>query len=349
MDDMNKTGFRRKSREETKQAVMALLLGEDNEANCKPYAEQNPSCILHISDLVPFVNHPFKLYEGARLDDLVRSIKELGIIVPIIARPLDEDEGTYEILSGHNRVNAAKLAGLSEVPATVKTGLTDEEAELIVTETNLMQRSFADLTYAQRAIAIKRHMDAVRKQGRRTDLINEIKRLSNPDESKEIGTSCQDVVKPPRSNEQVGEAYQLSPRNVARYVRISYLSEPLTSRLDHGEIAFIPAVMLSYLSMDEQALLNQLLHETSFKIDMKKADILHKLSDTKKLTMEKMRQVLSGELNKKPKSKTVPPLKIKAKIYQKYFDSNTTQSEMETIIDQALEEYFQNHKKEDIA
>ena len=90
--------------------------------------------ILAVSKLIPYSNHPFKLYEDERLDDMVRSIRELGVLQPIIVRPLDN--GDYEILSGHNRVNAAKLAELTEVPMIIKTGLSDEDAKLIVTETN---------------------------------------------------------------------------------------------------------------------------------------------------------------------------------------------------------------------
>lgn len=112
---------------------------------------------LEIDSLVPYSNHPFKVYEGERLADMVRSIKEMGVLLPIIVRPLEDD--TYEILSGHNRVNAAKLAELSEVPVIIKTGLNDDDAKLIVTETNLIQRSFSDLSHSERAIALKSHMD----------------------------------------------------------------------------------------------------------------------------------------------------------------------------------------------
>jgi ParB family chromosome partitioning protein len=299
---------------------------------------------LDIIDLVPFTNHPFKLYEGARLDDMVRSVKELGVVVPIVVRPI-EGEYTHEILSGHNRVNAAKLAGLTEVPAVIKTGLSDEDAALIVTETNLIQRSFADLTHSQRAVALKRHMDAISKQGKRTDLIDEIKRLSNPDEIRENGTSCLVGAKLNRADEQVGEQYGLSSRTVARYVRVALLSEPLQQRIDSEEIGLYPAVSLSYLTPNEQTELERQLSEASYKLDMKKAESLRELSEGGKLTPEKMAQVLSGELNKKPKPKTAPAFKLKAKIYQKYFPGDTPQKEIETTIDQALAAYFEQKKE----
>ena len=344
--DSYTSGPRRKSREETKRDVMALLLGDEAPAEEKP---TNTTLTLDISDLEAFANHPFKLYEGARLDDMVQSIMDHGVIVPIVVRPQDEDELTYEILSGHNRVNAAKIAGLKEVPAVIMKGLTDDEAALIVTETNLIQRSFADLSHSQRAIALKHHMDAIKAQGKRTDLMDEAERLSNPHEIKENGTSAQ-VVPKLQAREITAEKYGLNRMDVTRYIRLSYLVQPLLNRVDSDEIAFIPAVSLSYLSSDEQTELDNLLNETAYKVDMKKADSLREHSEGKKLTREKMEQILSGELNKKPKPKTAPPFKLKAKIYQKYFDGATPQGEIEIPIDQALMEYFENHKaKEDVA
>ena len=332
----------RKSKAETQKSVMAILLDEEPTNTNVP---ANAVETLLIDDLVPFADHPFKLYEGERLDDMVRSIKELGVIVPVIVRPIDEDDRTDEILSGHNRVNAAKIAGLKKVPVVIKTGLTDDEAELIVTETNLVQRSFADLSYSQRAVALKRHMDAIRKQGKENKLLDEIERLSNPHEIGENGETAQ-VVPSQQAREIAAEKYGLNRMSVTRYMRLTFLIQSLLDRIDTDEIAFIPAVSLSYLSPDEQTELNQLLNESAYKIDMKKAESLREFSENKKLTNEKMIQILSGELNKKPKPKAAPILKIKAKIYKKHFDDDTPQSEMETVIDQALTEYFENHKQE---
>jgi ParB family chromosome partitioning protein len=131
-------------------------------------------------------------------------------------------------------------------------------------------------------------------------------------------------------------------------VRIATLNEPLMSRVDTDEIGLYPAVSLSYLSPDEQTELDRLLAESAYKVDMKKAESLREFSEGKKLTPDKMVQILSGELGKKSKPKTTPPFKLKAKIYQKYFNNDTPQGEIEATIDQALAEYFENHK-EDIA
>jgi len=335
----------RKSRAEAERTVRALLLDEEPSA----VTPANATEILFIDDLVPFANHPFKLYEGERLDDMVRSVKELGVIVPVIVRPLDGDEGTYEILSGHNRVNAAKIAGLKKVPVVIKTGLDDDEAKLIVTETNLVQRSFADLSHSERAVALKQHHEVLKNsnggQGRRNDLLDEIKTLLNPDKIKGNGTSSL-LGNKLKSLEKTGTQYGLSKNSVARYVRVACLNQPLLQRVDDDEIGLYPAVSLSYLSPDEQTELNRLLCEAAYKVDMKKAESLREFSEAKKLTNEKMEQILSGELNKKHRPKTPPPFKLKARIYQKYFGSDTPQDEIEAAIDQALAEHFEKHKEE---
>lgn len=148
--------------------------------------EQTGVTEIEIEKLVPFHNHPFKLYEGQRLDNMVTSIKEMGAMVPIIVRKTDSN--FYEILSGHNRVNAAKLAGVDKIPAVVKGNLTDDEAMLIVIETNLMKRSFSDLLPSEKARALKEHHDALSRQGERTDLINEIRNFIKASEIKDDKT-----------------------------------------------------------------------------------------------------------------------------------------------------------------
>jgi len=330
---------KRKSKSETQKDVMSILLGDEIKA---AEAAPNSPLSLDIADLVPYTNHPFKLYEGDRLDDMVRSIKELGVLMPVIVRP-NEDE-TYEILSGHNRANAAKLAGLKEIPVIIKTGLSDDEAKLIVTETNLVQRSFADLSHSERAIALKQHMNAVRKLGKNNNLLNEIEKLSNPDEIKG-NTESGLIVPKSETRDKAAEKYGLNPRSVSRYVRLCELNESLINRVDSDEIGLYPAVSISYLTETEQTALNTLLNTTAYKVDMKKAETLRSFSERKQLSDDKLLLILSGEIDKAKKPTAPPPLKIKHKVYSKYFSQDTKQSEMETVIDRALAEYFENHKE----
>ena len=299
--------------------------------------------MIKIDLLIPYENHPFKLYEGERLDDMVRSIKEMGILLPIIVRPVDPDDKLFEILSGHNRFNAAKIIGLTEVPVIIKRDLSDDDAALIVTETNLVQRSFADLSHSERAIAIKTHMDAISKQGKRSDIISEINILLNADKTDENET-CGTVCHNTKSRDKTAEKYGLSSRSISNYIRLCKLDKLLLSKVDSEEIAFFSAVAISYLLPDEQTELNRILNETKYKVDMKKAELLRESSESKKLTADRIEQILSGEFNKNSKSKSPKAYKIKPKIYSKFFDDTMKHTEVDVIIEKALEEYFIQHK-----
>ncbi len=297
---------------------------------------------IGISKLVPFSNHPFKLYEGDRLNDMVTSIKELGVILPIVIRP--KDEVIYEILSGHNRVNAAKIAGLEKVPAVIKEGLSDEEANLIVTETNLLQRSFSDLSYSERAIALATHYNAIKHQGKRNDLINEIEMLSKVHDIK-AETSLSQVGARMRSDEKVGEKYNLSKNTVARYLRLNELIPELLARVDTEEIAFIPAVALSFIKKSEQQDIEKTIADNNFKVDMVKADILRSNSEAGGLTSDRIYSILSGELGKKKKSNKPVSIKIKPKVISRFFTQEQRTSEIEEVIEKALELYFNSQRE----
>ena len=127
--------------------------------------------MIQIKNIQPFHDHPFHLYEGERLEDMIASVKEHGILNPVIVQKID---GGYEMLSGHNRMNAAKLAGLKEVPAIVKTDLSEGEAYVYVIETNLMQRSFSDLLISEKAAVLKARYEKGSCQGKRNDIMREI-------------------------------------------------------------------------------------------------------------------------------------------------------------------------------
>ena len=153
-------------------------------------------------------------------------------------------DGKYEILSGHNRANSAKIAGLTKVPVVIKEDLTDEEAMLIVTETNLIQRAFSELTHSEKARILTERHDAIKEQGRRTELINEIEKLYKTDNIQENSDLGQ--IDPKEfTRDKIGDQYDLSPRMVSRYLRIDTLIAELKERLDNNEIPFTAAVDLS--------------------------------------------------------------------------------------------------------
>lgn len=297
---------------------------------------------IEIEKLVPFSNHPFKLYEGERLNDMVESIKEFGVIMPIVVR-IKEDK--YEILSGHNRVNASKIAGLEKVPAIVKKNLEDEEAMLIVTETNLMQRSFNDMLHSERAAVLSEHHKALASQGKRTDLLKEIETMLKADETMDESASRL-VGKRLTSADETGKSYNISGRTVSRYLRIGHLIKELKNRLDIEEIPFFASVELSYLIEEEQQIVEDIVSEHKFKVDLKKAETLRAYSDKKKLNEETAHSILSGELNKKSKSNKPAAIKLKTKLISKYFKPEAKQPEIENIIDKALKFYFDSQGKE---
>jgi len=305
--------------------------------NISPYEIKN----ILISKLLPFANHPFKLYEGKRFDDMRESIKENGVMLPIIARPADG--GNYEILSGHNRTEAAKAAGLEFVPAIIREDLNEAEAMLIVTETNLIQRSFADLSHVEKSIALAMHYEAVKRQGSRAELINEIEYLlkNNGNISNnahfEAGAQLGHQLK---SRDITALKYGLSKNTVARYLRVNKLIDPLKERLDNKEFGIVPAVEISYLSSEEQEKLNILLGNQTYKLDIKKASQLREFSEQKKLGADDAEDILSGLVNQKSGGKI--NVKLKQKNLARYFKPEQKSEEIEAEIFQALEFYRAN-------
>ena len=286
-----------------------------------------------------FPNHPFKLYEGERESDMIESIRANGILQPLILRVMEA--GRYQILSGHNRKHTGIKAGLTEGPAIIKRGLTDDEAWVYIIETNLMQRSFADMSHSEKAAVIFTHRSKLFSQGKRNDIIKELQMLENPHEHKENGTSAE-VQQKFDSREIVAKEYSLSVDKVAHYIRIHQLLPIIKSRLDNGEIAFISAYTISFLTQDEQQALDKTMNLNGFKVDMKKADLLRQYSERGKLDEERIYLILSGEMGQKPKSNRTPTVKVDKEVYAKYFKSGQSVKEIQDIVEKALELYFSN-------
>lgn len=291
-----------------------------------------------------FPNHKFKLYEGQQLADMVDSIRQFGILLPIIL--WHTEDGRYIILSGHNRRNAAQLAGLTKGPIIVRENLTHDEAVLIVTETNLRQRSFSDMSHSERAYCLAQHYEALKAQGKRNDLLAELEMLLNPHDSEENST-CAEVQHKLKSRDKISDEYGLSRDKVAKYIRISNLVDNLIQRVDTGEIAFLAAYDLSFVEdSTKQQQIADLMESDSYKVDMKKAELLRTYYESKKLTDAAIVQILSGEKTRKPKSNKPQPVKIKPAVITKYFTTGQSPKEIEDTIDKALELYFENQHHE---
>lgn len=283
----------------------------------------------------PFPDHKFKLYTGQRLEDMVESIRELGILEPII---LWRQEDRYTILSGHNRVNAAKLAGLTKGPVVIREDLAYEDAVLIVTETNLRQRSFDDLSPSEKAYCLKQHYDAIKSQGRRNDLLRELEELLNPHEIGENGTSLKN---PKRldAGAAISEEYGLSRDRIARYIKIATLIPPLLDCLDAKALGFEAAYDISFVKAEQQPLIAELIVRDNYRIDTKKSALLHDYARKGKLTEERIRQIITEEKSRKPKS-SLQPIRIKETVINRFFDNQQNRKEIEETIIKALEFYF---------
>ena len=308
-----------------------------------------------LDSLIPYHNHKFSLYEGERLDDMVQSIKANGILNPVIVRPASEI-GKYEILAGHNRCNAAKLAGLTVVPCIVKDGLTDDEAEIYVIETNAMQRGFNDLSISEQAAVIAyRHSKMFtdeKAEAIRTELQNLEGGVTEDNTENAVFVNQNGKSK----LAAVGTEYNLSKNSVARLIRISKLTEELIPSIDLKLLPVRAGVELSYIPQNAQKAIFEYCKETvirdgkeyqAVRIDMKSAPALRELFsdfDGSVNTAVKMLESYSKGAEDKPKKPK--PRKLNADIYSKYFDDEETDEYVNSIIDEALQMYFEREKEE---
>ena len=257
-------------------------------------------------------HQPFKPYTPEKLTELAESIRQNGIIEAISVRT--KPDGRMEILAGHNRVAAAKLAGLQTVPAIVQQ-LDDDAAEILLVESNIKHRDY--LLPSEKARGYLMLLEARKRQGQRTDL-----------------TSCQIGTKL-RSDEEVAELCGDSARQVQRYIRLNNLIDPLMDMVDDGKPGFTAAVDLSYLARREQEDLLKIMQETSKVPNGAQAKALKKASAAGMLTgPEAIRTILCPESSAKPRI-----LKISTDRLLDFFPADTTEKDMEEIILAALREY----------
>lgn len=280
--------------------------------------------MLPIKKIRPFHDHPFHLYEGERLEDMVASVREHGILNPVIVQEID---GGYEMLSGHNRMNAAKIVGLKEIPAIVKTDLSEEEAYVYVIETNLMQRSFSNLLISEKAAVLKARYEKESCQGRRNDIIEEIARL----EGKEVEVTRGHGDHRLKTRDTIGKEYELSGSSVGRLLKLNDLIKPFKDMVDRGALYTKVALQLAFLPEEEQNMVFRVMNEEKTKITSEMVANLRSHSGS--LTEAKIKRYLS----KNPIKKKC--YKVPARIVEKYFkgmDPNTVDS----IVEQALAAWF---------
>ena len=272
-----------------------------------------------IEKLIDFPNHPFKVNDDKEMEKMVETVKQGGIIIPLIVRP--KDDGTYEIISGHRRKRASQLANLKEVPCIIR-NLTDDEATIIMVDSNMQREKILP---SEKAFAYKMKLEAQKHQGQRTDL-----------------TSCQVGTKF-RSDEKLAENSEDSARQIQRYIRLTELIPELLELVDKEKdgIAFSPAVEISYLTEDEQYILLNLIQFNDATPSQAQAKYLKKLSQEGKLTTEKMEEIMGEQ-----KPNQVEKIKINAERIQRLLPKEiTTEKETEEFIIKCVQEHNEREKR----
>ena len=281
---------------------------------------------LPLDAVKPFHDHPFRMYEGERLEDMVQSIREHGVLNPVIVR---KQEDGYEMLSGHNRQRAAMLAGIDKIPAIVKENLSDEDAIVYVIETNMIQRSFSELLPSEKAAVLAVRYEKISSQGKRNDILQEIAALNGQD-----GTCGHDVHKS-RSRDELGNEYGMTGRNIARYMRVDKLIPEFKEELDNGALSLVAAVDLSYLSEKEQKAVAAAVSEDKVKLNPKNAAAIR--AESGNITQKSIQEIVDSA--DRQKKKEMVNIKLPTAVYQKYFADRKT-AEAADIVEKALEAWF---------
>lgn len=266
---------------------------------------------LALSELHPFKDHPFRVLDDDRMMETVESVKEYGVLVPIIARPMAD--GGYEIVSGHRRKRACELAGMNEIPAIVR-DLDDDEAVIIMVDSNLQRENILP---SERAKAYQMKLEAIKHQGERRDLTSD-----------QVGQKLKVAVE--RVAENAGE----SKSQVQRFIRLNNLEPPLIDKVDAGKLAFTPAVELSYLKPEEQQWLDTALENTQQTPSLSQAQRMKRESKQGTLSEQGIMEIMT-------ENKQTIPVKGSVVLPQekltKYFPRSYTTEQMEKVIFKLLD------------
>ena len=272
---------------------------------------------IPIDALHPFTNHPFKVLDDEAMTRTVESIAQYGVLAPLIARPRPDGDG-YEIISGHRRQYAAKLAGLDTLPVIVRQ-MSDDAAVILMVDSNLQREHILP---SERAFAYKMKLEALKNQGARSDLT-----------SSQIGTKL-------RADEKVAQDSGDSRNQVQRYIRLTNLVPELLAMVDEKKISFNPAVELSYLDEKQQRDFLEAMDGTQNAPSVSQAQQLKKMAQCGEFTYEKAFDILGQE--KKSEQDTVT---IKNDILRKYFPRSYTPRQMEEKIIQLLDAWQRKQQR----
>ena len=275
--------------------------------------------VLKTKDLYPFPDNPFHVAEDETLSELAESIKEFGIVTPIITRPKEDGDG-YEVIAGQRRVRASELAGINTVPAFVLP-LDRDRAIITLVDSNLQRENILP---SERAFAYKMKSEAMKRQGFRTDL-----------------TSSQVVTKL-RTDDKVAQGFGVGRMTVQRFIRLTELIPPILRMVDEGKIALTPAVELSFLKKDEQENLFATMESEEATPSLSQAQRMKQLSQSGRLDMDTIFAIMTEEKGNQKEN-----LKINTSKLKKYFPKNTTPKQMEETIIKLLERELQRKRNRD--
>lgn len=275
--------------------------------------------VLKTKDLYPFPDNPFHVAEDETLSELAESIKEFGIVTPIITRPKEDGDG-YEVIAGQRRVRASELAGINTVPAFVLP-LDRDRAIITLVDSNLQRENILP---SERAFAYKMKSEAMKRQGFRTDL-----------------TSSQVVTKL-RTDDKVAQGFGVGRMTVQRFIRLTELIPPILQMVDEEKIALTPAVELSFLKKDEQENLFATMESEEATPSLSQAQRMKQLSQSGRLDMDTIFAIMTEE-----KGNQKETLKINTSKLKKYFPKNTTPKQMEETIIKLLERELQRKRNRD--
>jgi ParB family chromosome partitioning protein len=275
--------------------------------------------VLKTADLHPFPDNPFHVVEDGLLMEMAESIKEFGIVTPIITRPKEDGDG-YEIIAGQRRVRASELAGIDTVPAFVLP-LDRDRAIITLVDSNLQRENILP---SERAFAYKMKLEAMKRQGFRTDLT-----------SAQLGEKLTSV-------EKLAKQSDNSRTQIQRFIRLTELIPPILQMVDEGKIALTPAVELSFLKKDEQENLFATMQSEEATPSLSQAQRMKKLSQMGRLDMDTIFAVMTEE-----KANQRETLKIKTDKLRKYFPKGATPKQMEETIIKLLERELQKKRNRD--
>ena len=284
-------------------------------------AEGESSVELEIKRIVPFQNHPFKVKDDEKMEELIESIRLQGILTPVLVRPDDADG--YEMISGHRRMHAAQRIGLETIPAIVKE-MTDDESTIAMVNANIQRE---ELLPSERAFAYKMKMDALKRQGSRRDL------TCGQNGHKLKGVKTRDLI---------AEGSNDSARSIQRYIRLTELIPELLDMVDEKRLGFTIAVDISYISPDVQKWLYEYIRDNGV-IKPEQVAKLREYLEKNKINQMEMIQLLNSSLKGRLPSKKIT---LSEKKLNKYFPPHYSTSEMEGVIVTLLEEWKQRQAGE---